>query len=65
MYADRPAPRTSYGYQARIGSIEEVKEIMKDHGESALQNASAAIDVDGILWIGSFHADRVAYKPAP
>jgi hypothetical protein len=43
----------------------EVSEIFKDHGESPLQNASAAIDVDGTLWIGSFRADRVACKPAP
>jgi hypothetical protein len=42
----------------------EVNEILKDHGESPLQNASAAIEVDGTLWIGSFRADRVAYKPA-
>ena len=41
----------------------KVSTILEDHGESPLQNASAAIDVDGTLWIGSFRADRVAYKP--
>jgi len=41
-----------------------VREVMKDRGESPMQNASVAIDVDGTLWIGSFRADRVAYKPA-
>jgi len=43
----------------------EISEVAKDHGESPLQNASVAIDVDGTLWIGSFRADRVAYKPVP
>ena len=41
----------------------EISEVVKDDGESPLQNASVAIDVDGTLWIGSFRADRVAYKP--
>jgi hypothetical protein len=37
-------------------------EILKDGGESPLQNASVAIDVDGTLWIGPFSGNRVAYK---
>ena len=37
-------------------------EVVKDNGESPLQNASVAIEVDGTLWIGSFRADRIAYK---
>jgi DNA-binding beta-propeller fold protein YncE len=41
----------------------KVTEIIKDGGESPLQNASVAIDVDGTLWISSFRGDRVAYKP--
>ncbi len=40
----------------------ELTEVVKDHGESPMQNASVAIDVDGTLWIGSFRADRVAYR---
>ncbi len=40
----------------------EISEVFKDQGESPLQNASVAIDVDGTLWIGSFRADRVAYR---
>jgi sugar lactone lactonase YvrE len=43
----------------------EIREVFKDQGESPLQNASVAIDVDGTLWIGSFRADRVAYTPTP
>jgi hypothetical protein len=43
----------------------EITEVLSDHGDSPLQNASVAIDVGGTLWIGSFRADRVAYKPAP
>ena len=42
----------------------ELIEVAKDLGESSLQNASVAIDVDGTLWIGSFQADRVAYGQA-
>ncbi len=38
-------------------------EILKDGGESPLQNASVAIDADGTLWIGAFSGNRVAYKP--
>jgi DNA-binding beta-propeller fold protein YncE len=40
----------------------EVSEVLRDRGESPLQNASVAIEVDGTLWIGSFSADRIAYK---
>jgi hypothetical protein len=40
-----------------------VTEILKDRGESPLQNASVAIDVDGTLWIGPFSVNRVAYRP--
>jgi hypothetical protein len=40
----------------------EVAEILKDHGESPLQNASVAIDVDGALWIGQFLGNRIGYK---
>ena len=42
----------------------EVTEVLRDRGESPLQNASVAIDVDGTLWIGLFRADRIACKPA-
>ncbi len=41
----------------------KVTEILKDGGESPMQNASVAIDVDGTLWIGPFSGNRVAYKP--
>ena len=41
----------------------KVTEILKDNGESPLQNASVAIEVDGRLWIGPFSGNRVAYKP--
>jgi hypothetical protein len=41
----------------------KVTEILKDRGESPLQNASVAIDVDGTLWIGPFSGNRVAYRP--
>jgi hypothetical protein len=40
----------------------ELMEVVRDQGESPLQNASVAINVDGTLWIGSFQSDRVAYK---
>ncbi len=42
----------------------KVTEILKDGGESPLQNVSVAIDVDGTLWIGPFSGNRVGYKPA-
>jgi DNA-binding beta-propeller fold protein YncE len=38
-------------------------EIVKDEGESPLQNASVAIDVDGTLWIGVYRGDCIGYKP--
>jgi DNA-binding beta-propeller fold protein YncE len=41
----------------------KVSEIVKDRGDSPLQNASVAIDVNGTLWIGPFSGNRVAYKP--
>ena len=41
----------------------KVTEILKDRGESPLQNASVAIEVDGTLWIGPFSGTRIAYKP--
>lgn len=41
----------------------KVTEILKDSGESPLQNASVAIDVDGTLWIGPFSGNRIGYKP--
>jgi hypothetical protein len=40
----------------------KVTEILKENGESPLQNASVAIEVDGILWIGPFSGNRIAYK---
>jgi hypothetical protein len=40
----------------------KVTEMLKDSGRSPLQNASVAIDVDGVLWIGPFSGNRVAYK---
>ena len=39
------------------------EEILKDNGASPLQNASVAIEVDGVLWIGPFSGNRVAYQP--
>ncbi len=39
-----------------------VTEVVRDNGESPLQDASVAIEVDGTLWIGPFRGDRVAYK---
>jgi sugar lactone lactonase YvrE len=42
----------------------KVTVVLKDSGESPMQNASVAIDVDGTLWMGTFGGDRVAYKPA-
>lgn len=42
----------------------KITEVLKDNGESPMQNASVAIDVAGTLWIGTFRGDRVAYKPA-
>jgi hypothetical protein len=39
-------------------------EIAKDDGSSPLQNVSAAIDVDGMLWLGVFMGNRIGYKPA-
>jgi hypothetical protein len=41
----------------------KVNEILKDVGESPMQNVSVAIDVDGTLWMGPFSGNRVAYKP--
>jgi hypothetical protein len=41
----------------------KLTEVYKDSGESPLQNASVAIEVDGMLWIGTFGGDRVAYMP--
>ena len=41
----------------------KVTEILKDGGESPLQNASVAIETDGTLWIGPFSGNRIAYKP--
>jgi sugar lactone lactonase YvrE len=41
----------------------KVTELLKDKGESPLQNVSAAIDVDGALWLGAFSGERIAYKP--
>lgn len=40
----------------------KVTEVAKDSGDSPLQNVSVAIDIDGMLWIGPFRGDRVAYK---
>lgn len=40
----------------------KLTEVARDRGESPLQNVSVAIDVSGILWIGSFRSDRVAYR---
>jgi DNA-binding beta-propeller fold protein YncE len=40
----------------------KVTEILKDSGESPMQNASVAIDVEGMLWVGPFSGNRVAYK---
>jgi len=42
----------------------EFTEIAKDNGESPMQNASVAIDVNGTLWIGTFGGGRIAYRPA-
>jgi WD40 repeat protein len=41
----------------------KITEILKDDGESPLQNASVAIEADGLLWIGPFSGNRIAYKP--
>lgn len=38
-------------------------EIAKDDGSSPLQNVSAAIEVDGMLWLGIFMGNRVGYRP--
>ena len=38
-------------------------EILKDDGASPMQNVSAAIEVNGTLWLGQFMGNRVAYKP--
>jgi len=43
----------------------KLNEVARDRGESPLQNASVAIDVSGVLWIGSFRSDRVAYRKRP
>jgi DNA-binding beta-propeller fold protein YncE len=40
----------------------KITEILKDNGTSPLQNASVAIEVDGVLWIGPFSGNRVAYR---
>jgi DNA-binding beta-propeller fold protein YncE len=39
-------------------------ELAKDDGSSPLQNVSAAIEVDGTLWLGAYAGNRVGYKPA-
>jgi hypothetical protein len=39
-------------------------EITKDDGSSPLQNVSAAIEVDGMLWLGVYLGNRIGYKPA-
>jgi hypothetical protein len=44
-------------------STMKVTELAKDAGQSPLQNASVAIEVDGTLWLGPFRGDRVAYRP--
>lgn len=41
----------------------KVTEILKDSGESPLQNASVAIEAHRALWIGPFSGNRIAYKP--
>jgi hypothetical protein len=41
----------------------KIAEVVRDKGESRLQNASVAIEADGMLWIGTFMGDRVAYRP--
>jgi hypothetical protein len=41
----------------------KIAEVVRDKGESRLQNASVAIEVDGMLRIGTFMGDRVAYRP--
>jgi hypothetical protein len=38
-------------------------EVAKDDGSSPLQNVSAAIEVDGTLWLGAYIGDRIGYKP--
>jgi len=66
-----PAPGTSGTFAGFKGwtvarldpKTMQVKEILKDHGESPLQNASVAIEVDGTLWIGPFSGTRVSLKP--
>ena len=41
----------------------KVTEILRDSGESPLQNSSVALEVHGTLWIGPFSGNRIAYKP--
>ena len=41
----------------------QIKEIAKDSGPLPMQNASVAVEVDGMLWIGPYLGDRIAYKP--
>jgi hypothetical protein len=38
-------------------------EVEKDNGGSPIKNASTAIEVDGILWLGQFSGGRIGYKP--
>lgn len=66
-----PAAGTSGGFAgfkgwtvAKLDPVTmKVTEILKDRGESPLQNASVAIDVDGTIWIGPFSGNRVSYRP--
>jgi hypothetical protein len=41
----------------------KVTEILRDGGESPMQNVSVAIDVEGTLWMGPFSGNRLASKP--
>jgi hypothetical protein len=40
----------------------QVSEVARDNGDLPLQNVSVAINVNGMLWIGPFRGDRVAFK---
>ena len=65
-----PVSNASGGFPAFKGWVvslldpESMKltEVLKDTGDSSLQNGTVAIDVNGTLWIGSFQSDRIAYK---
>ena len=43
----------------------EVTRLLTTPAEPAFQGLSSALIVDGVLWLGSYNTDRIAYTPLP